>query len=381
MSTPEVARAPVSAAPAASAGEQAPAASFKGKEVRVVSSDQEPVRAGNPDAVDRWKADARLVTEERSSLNFGQPLVFDDPAGLPEPAAGAKAESVLSAAAADADADAKPEAKPVTSLVIDNSVKQARRGGFLGTMMSLVNLIRNLFLPPPAAAADAAAGRGGQNSSLWKEAVVDCKDALGALAEIREQVASPTAQLSGQAPELQEALKERGNRHPLKQLIDPAQTMEALKHKRYALDALAAHPDLPAGTREKLAGRIQAGAAAISELMETRYSPVTAELRPLAKSSLRAFGIPGGGNPYVEMSKNGNLFSPVQDANVRSWLTRALDLLDAAGRLTTDSALGKNTDVDVGELQRQLKAFKKESAEQKAFAHADLLAATEEQDS
>ena len=366
-------------------------ADFKGQQVEVVNSNQQASDAGEPVAIDQWK----LINEEASSLQDGDAaLTFDvdpdDAQPLPAqqkpsertagPAAALPASEVAARNATVASGTpSQPQTPAVSSAEISQSVNQAKRGGILGAIISLVNVIKNFFLPAAVSAAGTSASENQPNSSLWMQAVAKFQDALATVPETRSRITNETAELTGEVPELQEALSKKGD-HPVKKIIDPAQALEALKNKRLALDALAAHPDLATDRREKLAGNIQTAAKVIANVMETRYAPVTEELRPLEKSSLRAFGIPGGGNPYVDMSSNKQLFSSVEDRNVRNWLANALEILDAAGRLLVDSAAGRDSDVDVGELQRQFKSFERESAAQKSFAHASLLAATQDAD-
>ena len=343
--------------------EPAATASFRGQEVRVMASSQE--QAGNRDSglIEQWKG-------SRLTDSSGNALTFDDP----QEAAERPQESVRAPAAANpapAAHDDAAETPPAGE--IRDSAQQARRGGILSIIKALVNALKGLFMPAPAAAGnESIRAEPPKQGSPWTQAVKNLEDALQSFDEVREQVTNQTAELVEDAAELKEALRQTGAGHPLKGLLGPAQAMEVLQDRKNALGVLESRTDMSTGQKERSAKGIRAGASIISRLMETRYAPVTRELRPLAEAPLRAFENAGGENPYLKMHGS-DKFSRIEDANVRKWLGDALSILDSAGRLIIESAAGKGSDIDINELQGQLKSFQRQSAAQKAFAHADLI--------
>ena len=378
MSDPKIVSAAVSTpviVPAAESLQQQ--AEFQGREVKLIETGQEVTDNDSSGKVAQWIAAGQdgeqLITKEGYSLKseFFEEPGDQQPGKLQDRQQQTEASAASKPRQTAASGPTKAASAPSLPLPeINKSLQQAKRGGILSIIKSLVNVIKNLFLPAASQSASASSSTL-KNSSLWGNAVSKLQEAFKTFDAAREHVSSPTAELSGKTAELKEALREKGGLHPLKKLIDPAQVMEVLKHKQQALDVLEASPDIPAGKKSRLAKKIQTAAAAISELMETKYSPITTELKSIGPTSFRAFGISGGSNPYLQMSNSGQ-FSGVQDANVRKWMADGLDILNAASTLIIDSAAGQESKVDAGELKRLLNSFKKDSV-QKDFPHADLL--------
>ena len=116
----------------------------------------------------------------------------------------------------------------------------------------------------------------------------------------------------------------------------------------------AAHPEMDPARQARLAKHIDLGAMILGRLQDARYVPERQQLQQLVeKQNINSFGDPNQTiNPYLILADRDN-FSDTDDVHIRGALLDALQLVEDASQLITDSVLGEESTMNPDQLIRQ----------------------------